>query len=291
MRKILPILILLISNFSTSQTRPFVYYASKNEVIGFFNYLGDVSAKYSKDGLETIDKFTVTVDNKFNIPFTKAPLSIGTKILVYSTKSPKDSISVLVKSDEDIVKSLNKTITAPQLDYQQQQNQINAYAAEKDALKNTTLIYQTSIWSTNFSIPLVRFNFVKGDENKQGDILLFNSIGAGIGWYKGRLERTRDNVGEIVNEEFSNSVGINLGFLFSAGTGEDTKNVFAPVLNFCALDMQIGFGAELGTRSPNQKKEFITLSYAIPMYKLFKKGYRISKHIGLPSESIHKTQH
>lgn len=168
-------------------------------------------------------------------------------------------------------------------------SKVDEYKAEKMALKNTTLIYGSQILSTNFTIPLVRFNFVKGDSQKQGDILLFNSIGAGVGYYWGQLERTRDNTGEIIDEEFRNRFGINLGFLFSAGTGDDTKNVFAPVLNFAILDFQIGIGTELGTRGVNQKREFLTLSYAIPVYKLFKKGYKIYALEPAPNEMIQKS--
>ncbi|WP_426486048.1 hypothetical protein [Flavobacterium sp. 2] len=168
-------------------------------------------------------------------------------------------------------------------------SKVEAYKAEKLALRNTTLIYGSQILSTNFTIPLVRFNFVEGDSQKQGDILLFTSIGAGVGYYWGQLERTRDNTGEIINEEFRNRFGINLGFLFSAGTGEESKNVFAPVINFAVLDFQIGIGTELGTRSANQKRQFLTLSYAIPVYKLFKKGYKIYAMEPEPNEMIQKS--
>jgi hypothetical protein len=162
--------------------------------------------------------------------------------------------------------------------------------AEKEALKNTTLTYKSHIVSTNFTIPLVRFNFVENDATKQGDISLFTSIGAGIGYYVGRLERTRDSTGEIINEEFSNTFGVSVGAIFSAGTGEDTKNVFAPILNVSMLDFQIGIGTELGTRAENQKRQFVTLSYSIPLYKLFRKSYRLIKVSPTPYLSTRKAQ-
>lgn len=161
---------------------------------------------------------------------------------------------------------------------------------EKVLLKNKTILYKTRIWSTNFSVPLVRFNLVNSDDTKEGDVLLFNSIGAGIGYYWGRLERTRDSDGEIVNEEFSNTIGINAGALFSAGTGDDVKNVFAPVINLSALDFQAGVGYELGTMAKGQNRLFLTLSYAIPLYKLTKKGYRISKNYLRMIEVTHTTK-
>jgi hypothetical protein len=166
---------------------------------------------------------------------------------------------------------------------------IDEIDAEKYALRNTTLTYGAQILSTNFTIPLVRFNFVNSDTQKQGDILLFTSIGAGVGYYWGQLERTRDDKGEIINEEFRNRFGVNLGFLFSAGTGSETTNVFAPVFNFAVLDFQIGIGVELGTRAKNQKKEFLTISYAIPIYKLFKKGYRLYTIEEKPNDKIRKS--
>jgi hypothetical protein len=174
--------------------------------------------------------------------------------------------------------------------YIKEADKLASFDAEKLILKSSTLIYKKTILSTNFSIPLVRFNFVTGDDQKQGDILLFNSIGAGFGYYWGRLERTRDDRGEIINEEFSNTFGVNVGALFSAGTGEESKNVFAPTINFAVLDFQVGVGIELGTRAENQKREFVTLSYSIPLYKLFKKSYRILRSYDIPIESVRKTQ-
>jgi hypothetical protein len=173
--------------------------------------------------------------------------------------------------------------------YIEEQSAVVELNAEKTALINSTLIYKKTIISTNFTIPLVRFNFIEGDDTKQGDILLFNSIGAGIGIYGGRLERTRDDKGEIIDEEFSNTFGVNIGALFSAGTGEANKNVFAPVLNVAALDFQIGVGVELGSLLPSQKRTFLTLSYSIPLYKLFKKGYRIIRSYDMPIESTRKS--
>lgn len=289
MKRIL-LFILLVSNLCISQTKPRVSIASKDNVMGYADYKSSVSVKYTITGITTTDDTIVKKDNKFNIQFSKKPLPVGTQIIVFYTKNEKITAIDTIRSDEEVVKRITRQLTGAQLNYEKQKTQVNALEAEKDALKNTSLLYHTSIWSTNFTIPLVRFNFVKDDENKQGDILLFNSIGAGIGYYSGRLERTRDDRGEIINEEFSNSFGANIGFLFSAGTGEDNKNVFAPVFNICALDIQLGAGLELGTRATNQKKGFLVFSYAIPLYKLFKKGYRIPENIGVPFESVRKSQ-
>ncbi len=148
--------------------------------------------------------------------------------------------------------------------------------AKNAALANTILIYKATISNTNFSIPIARFNFKdKPTDNALGNVSLFTSIGAGVGISWGRMEITRDNEGQITNEEYSNTVGFHVGALFSSGTGEDAKNVFAPTLNVAVLDFQIGIGYELGTISEDQSRTFLTISYAIPLYKLIRKGYRV----------------
>lgn len=143
---------------------------------------------------------------------------------------------------------------------------------------STTYKYNARILNTNFTIPIARFNLTKSDDPslKQGDVILFNSIGAGIGMSWGQLEKTTDANGETINSEFTNSFGIHLGVLFSAGSNDtENKNVFAPSISISILDFQIGYGHELGTLAPNQKKGFLTVAYAIPISKLLKGKYYI----------------
>lgn len=144
--------------------------------------------------------------------------------------------------------------------------------------KSTTYKYKVTIINTNFTIPLARFNLTKKstEKDKIGDILLFNSIGAGFGVSWGELERTTNDKSEVINSEFTNSFGLHLGALFSAGSGEDAKNVFAPTLSFSVLDFQFGYGYELGTLSEGQKKGFFTLAYAIPLSKLIRGKYYVA---------------
>lgn len=289
-------------NFCLGQEKPNVTFVSTTNVVGTCDNGKTVTVSYLIDKpttptdtvkgkkLETIP-MKVTIDNKFKIEFNK-PLKVGDTVSVWvdaKDMNEKDFIYV-VKNEKDIVDNLTKNATKSEGSYISELEAINEFNAEKQALKNTTLVYASTVISTNFSIPLVRFNFVEGDSQKQGDILLFNSIGAGIGIYRGRLERTRDKDGDIINEEFSNRFGASIGALFSAGTGEDVKNVFAPVLNMALLDFQIGFGVELGQLAPNQKREFVTLSYSIPLYKLFKKSYYLWSTTEKPIESIRKSQ-
>ena len=182
------------------------------------------------------------------------------------------------------IKSANNVETIPE-DMEKLeliQKQINTKIAEynlneksKLAFKDKTMKYKATIWNTNFSIPIARFNFTKNDDsNKFGDIQMFNSIGAGFGKSWGTMTDFRDEKGDIENSDFSNSFSIHAGFLFSAG---NEQNVFAPVLTFGVLDFQLGFGVELGTILENQERAFLTLGYAIPLYKLTKGKYLFTK--------------
>ena len=103
---------------------------------------------------------------------------------------------------------------------------------------------------------------------------MFNSIGAGFGKSWGTMTDFRDENGDLENSDFANSFSIHGGFLFSAG---NEQNVFAPVLTFGLLDFQLGFGVELGTIQEDQERVFLTLGYAIPLYKLTKGKYLFSK--------------
>ncbi|CAM1371445.1 exported hypothetical protein [Tenacibaculum litoreum] len=145
----------------------------------------------------------------------------------------------------------------------------------KLAFKNKTVKYKATIWNTNFSIPIARFNFNKNGDTKLGDIQMFNSIGAGFGKSWGTMTDYRDDKGNLENSDFVNSFSIHGGFLFSAGT--EANNVFAPVLTIGVLDFQLGFGVELGTIKEDQERVFLTLGYAIPLYKLTKGKYLFSK--------------
>lgn len=100
-------------------------------------------------------------------------------------------------------------------------------------------------------------------------------VGAGFGFSAGRLTEVYDDYGEIISNNFQNTIGIHFGALFSAESGEEARNIFAPIVNFSVLDFQIGLGYELGTISENQKRTFVTLSYAIPLYKLTNTGFWI----------------
>lgn len=297
MKKILALFILFyVSINSYAQDEPNIKFVSTDNIVGNCDFGNIVNVEYKgSDGTTKTDAITVEDNNNFVLSFSEKPKA-GTKVTVWSIykklkiNTNSDKKEYIVLNDSEIVNLLTKKNNANDVKLSEEVTEINKLNAEKFALRNTTLTYKSTIISTNFTIPLVRFNFVEGDNTKQGDILLFNSIGAGIGYYMGRLERTRDNEGEIINEEFSNTLGASIGAIFSAGTGEDTKNVFAPVFNIALLDFQLGIGVELGTLSEFQKREFVTLSYSIPLYKLFKKSYRLVRVGDKPYASSKKAQ-
>lgn len=146
----------------------------------------------------------------------------------------------------------------------------------KKAFANTRAVYKATIYNTNFTVPVARFNF--GDEdNNEGNVILFNSIGAGFGMSWGKLEEVRNGAGDLVATDFRNSISLHAGVLFSASSGENGNNVFAPVVSLGLLDFQLGLGYELGTLSEDQDPFFLTIGYAIPLYKLTKTKFYVKK--------------
>lgn len=141
---------------------------------------------------------------------------------------------------------------------------------------STTFRYKIKMLNTNFTVPLARFNFDNQSDLKLGEIVLFNSVGAGIGVSWGEMEKTTDATGATINTDFTNTFGIHLGVLFSSGKdGNEQKNIFAPTLSVSLLDFQIGLGYEMGSVTENQRKGFVTIAYAIPLSKLLKGKYYI----------------
>ncbi|WP_017257881.1 hypothetical protein [Pedobacter arcticus] len=237
-----------------------------------------------KESFDFLSKFITELensdgDNSTLIKSKKENLKVLEIELLKIKASLFDSNSELRK-----INSINNLETIPEQMEKLEliEKQVNTKIAEfslneksKLAFKNKTIKYKATIWNTNFSIPIARFNFTKNDDNnKFGDIQMFNSIGAGFGKSWGTMTDFRDEKGDLENSDFANSFSIHGGFLFSAG---NEQNVFAPVLTFGVLDFQLGFGVELGTIKADQERAFITLGYAIPLYKLIKGKYLFSK--------------
>ena len=132
--------------------------------------------------------------------------------------------------------------------------------------------------STNFMVPLTRFNFLKNDDNSanaNGRLMLFNSIGAGLSLNWGKMTESTEVSSKVSDPErkFANAVGIQIGMIFSADISEDgSENTFAPTVSLSVLDFQVGVGYELGTKLDTETGWFMTLSYGIPLQKLTQKG-------------------
>lgn len=141
-----------------------------------------------------------------------------------------------------------------------------------------TLEYNATALTTNFNIPLLRFNRLNAAtralEDRVGNVSFFNSIGAGVCLSWGTLRIVTDAESRIIDRDMINTIGVQLGFLFSATTSQGTvQNVFAPTVGLSLLNFQLGVGYELGKRGLNEEKPFLTLAYGIPVSKLMKGGF------------------
>lgn len=236
--------------------------------------------------------YTIVVNyvGYFEFQFPSA-ISTSTQVLIWAeNESGKTSpqLNKTTKTDTEILSEITsgkisvplKALPIPTLTV------INPQINEVQPA-STTFKFKTTIINTNFTIPVARFNTVSDSDSKSkvGDIILFNSIGAGFGISGGELERTTNSNNEIINSEFTSSFAFNIGVLFSAGSGVESKNVFAPTVSFGILDFQIGYGYELGTMEVGQKRDFWTIAYAIPLSKLIKgKFYVIAASKGYNSK-------
>lgn len=142
----------------------------------------------------------------------------------------------------------------------------------KQSVNEYNAVYMT----TNFVVPLVRFNILeKGSQNTAiGNVALFNSVGAGINFGYGTLTETTDAATGEKDQVFSNKIGLQIGVLFAANANAgNNANVFAPTLSLSFLNFQIGGGYELGTVGTGETRFFATVAYGIPLAKLVDGGY------------------
>lgn len=158
------------------------------------------------------------------------------------------------------------------------QTQIDSSAA------NQIKEYKAQVISTNFTVPIIRFNPIDkkstgAPTDRKGNVSFFNSIGAGVGYYWGRLTEVTDVNGKVINTEMDNTFGIQTGFLFAANSsGTNSSNIFAWTFGISLLNFQIGYGYEFGTVNANEKRGFLTLAYGIPISKLMRGGfYKVKK--------------
>lgn len=278
--------ILFISFFSFSQEKPFNIILSDKQIQGNADKTSVVKIDIN-GGEEATYNIIVNYVGYFEFQFPK-PLIINDKpISIWAEVDGKKSeiIKLIPKTDSELLSNItNGTLLLPYKKIQEDKEEpkkegpiiFNPLINETQP-KNTTYKFKTSIISTNFTIPVARFNTVSNSDTKVGDISLFNSIGAGVGYCWGELERTTNENNETVNSEFTSTFGYHIGVLFSAGSGQDSKNVFAPTISFSILDFQFGYGFELGTIEDGQKRDFWTVAYAIPISKLLKGKYYVVK--------------
>lgn len=146
---------------------------------------------------------------------------------------------------------------------------------------NTYTELKSTVLTSNFTVPVVRFNFLdknQSAERKEGNVSLFNSIGAGININRGRLTTVTDNANEEVSNEFKNIVGGQFGVLFSSNAASSNgSNIFALTFGVTLLNFQVGYGIELGTLAANEKRGFMTIAYGIPLSSLVKGAFHVIK--------------
>lgn len=275
MRTFLITVLTLSSIISHAQNTPIVTFASSKIVKGQADKGTTVEVSINDDFVADQKTTADAQTGDFEFSFV-TPLTEGKNIILWTMDKNNNSSQKIVAKIEN-ADNLLQTLT---------KDSFSTRKFTDPEIAGKTVRYKSTILNTNFSIPLARFNFTKDSSQKTGDLLLFNSIGAGFGLSFGELSETRDFDGKLINQDFVNTFGIHAGFLFSAGTGDDTKNVFAPTVNISLLDFQLGIGYELGNLLPDQKPLFLTLSYAIPLYKLRKGGFWIWKS----SEPINDTK-
>lgn len=156
---------------------------------------------------------------------------------------------------------------------------------------NAITEYKAQVISTNFTIPIIRFNPIDKNSSgaptdKKGNVSFFNSIGAGIGYYWGRLTEVTDGSGKVINTEMNNTFGFQTGFLFAANaSASNNTNIFAWTFGISLLNFQLGYGYEFGTVGSNEKRGFLTLAYGIPVSKLVNGGFYVRRKFAANSDS------
>ncbi|GAA3590857.1 hypothetical protein Q4Q39_15640 [Flavivirga amylovorans] len=237
----------------------------------------DASGKYNNKDQSSYDDF-VKVKEKYTKEREKLQTQINlekVKIFEQAELIQKEELPFELTPEERLNTS-NDPLIAQKIDVNKKLERLRVNEKSKKAFANTKATYKATIYNTNFTVPVARFNF-GDDENSEGDVILFNSIGAGFGKSWGKLEEIRNGAGDLVATDFRNSISIHAGVLFSASSGEDGNNVFAPVISLGLLDFQLGLGYELGTLANSQDPFFLTIGYAIPLYKLTKTKFYVKR--------------
>ncbi|RYG15161.1 MAG: hypothetical protein EOO07_16035 [Chitinophagaceae bacterium] len=280
MKQKIYILFSIFPCFVWSQSAPEITVLTDTHVVG----VGVPNATLHIKPTTNVAVIDNTIPSTGVIEFNLSGLSAGTDAVIWQTVNGMDSQKIVVPiltANQIIANRLNPTspTTAAQAKYKETLQLM----ADDLLMKSTIATYKRTIVTTNFTIPVARFDINKPQYDDSGNLIgdskgsisLFTSFGFGVGICGGRSEITRDSNGVIIDDSFSNTLGIYLGLLYQASTGENLRNVFAPTLSLSILDIQVGVGYDYGKVPTTQERYFVTVSYGIPLYKLFRSNHRV----------------
>jgi hypothetical protein len=175
-------------------------------------------------------------------------------------------------------------------------------ATPSPAATTTTIKYNATVISTNFTIPMIRINLLSQNSanttNSKVSTSYFNSVGAGVNYGCGELDQTLDANGNSASVDFQTHYGFQAGFIFAANTASSSTTttsasssatttqsgtLFAVAGGFQFYNLEVGAGYELGSVPVGQKRFFFTFSYDIPLTTLVNGGYKIIKATLIPA--------
>lgn len=278
--KIFYIIILVFSTQTWSQSSLKITALTDTRIIG----VGAPNAILHIKATSNLAIIDNTIPSSGIIDFTLAGLTSGIDAVIWQTVNGTDSPKIVIPiltSNEVLGSILNPE--KPSNDAVTKYKEALQVMADDLLMKSTIATYKRTIVTTNFTIPVARFDINKPQYDTTGNLIgdakgnisLFSSFGFGVGICGGRSEITRDSNGVIIDDSFSNTIGLYLGILYQAGTGENPRNVFAPTLSLSVLDIQLGVGYDYGKVPITQERAFVTVSYGIPLYKLFRTNHRV----------------
>ena len=153
------------------------------------------------------------------------------------------------------------------------------YSYSQDPQTVISTQFRAWVLNTDFNLPAIRFTpfypAYREKNHSMGRLSVFNSVGAGFSLNRGIFTELVDaqNPEEVISSQMKNRFGVHLGMLFSYPNDSLKSFVFAPTLGLQLLDIQFGWGYELGTIQTGERRMFYTLAYRIPIKKLYNISY------------------
>ncbi|HMJ45956.1 MAG TPA: hypothetical protein VK498_01415 [Ferruginibacter sp.] len=278
--------------------KPEIIYIKADAVFG----KGTPNATLHIKAVSALPDITNNIPASGDISFRLTGLSTGDNVIIWITLASVDSEKVVyrVLTNQEVIDKLQGPSIPPKFtpEYDTKSTEMAQGIADIEAsdllLKSKKITFKAVILSTNFTVPIIRFDANKPQyntdgsptEDSKGTISLFNSIGAGVGIYSGRVTETRDSKGSIIDTDFNNTFGVNVGVLYQATVGDDQRNVFALTGTISVLNFQVGIGYDYGKVAANRERTFVTIAYSIPLYKLVDVGYRYWLTSNTPVKSV-----